>query len=744
MSFRKNLSPDQKMLLIVVGWVLVIGALCATLYALTPPAAPPTPVAPVTVNPGSNANAPGAPIEGAPRVFTAPGAQPPPDAPFADAPSAGKPAPQTFTAPGVGSGGPVGGPSSANGPGMPASGGPRLARNFETDGRPFAANAGQPPGGGALPLLPPPPGDARLGARPVRPSQLPPANSAAQSAFEAGSAALRAGNKSEAVADFARAVQLAPDNAPSRLNLASLYFDLNQPAKAVPHLRAVAASDPNNAAVQFNLARALLADKKLDAALPALRKTVQLAPDEREARAILARVLFERKQPKAAYDQWVTLAQKNPKDIEAQLQAAGIAGDVLKQPAQAEKWLRRAVAAAPNEPQPAILLGQVLLRKKDAQGAAAVLTKAAQARPDAFGVYPILADARSALGDNKGAAAALQSALSRLPQGKTDPQRAQIWATQNELRLALARTLAASQQWKAADAQFALYAKARPDDAGALLLWAQVAGELKNSKRQIEALRQAVRAAPQSAAAWTQLALAQRASGDKKGSLASFEKLNQLQPKNADVLFETARLQSELGQSAAAFDSWKGVIAARPQVVQAYPALLEAADQAGQNPDARQFLARELARQENPAALASIAQFYKSRNRASETRALLGDLMARAPKQRAARNALDALEKPSGAPQTAATVAPAAAPAPQNTPKIEVAAAPRNAPTSTPRTTPTINAPQSSATQSATSPIAAPILAKPRARASKSRIAPPKTAAPTPTNAPLLATPPTP
>ena len=742
MSFRSNLSPDQKMLIIVAAWLLALAATGATLYALTPPPAPPTPVAPVTVAPATVA--PDAPT-GESRVFTAPGAAAP-------APQTA-PTPQVFTVPGAAPPGAQvqSGPLSA-----PQNKGPRIAQNPGLGNHPLPLPQMQPPR--SMNGAPMPPG--ATGNRPAMPT--PPVNVEAQRAFEAGSAALRAGDKNQAASQFARAVQLAPDNVPSRLNLASVYLDLKQPDKAIPHLRAVATREPGNVGVQFTLARALLSQKKLDEALPYLRRTVQLAPHEREARVILAQVLFDKKQPQDAYEQWASLAQENPKDIEAQMQAAALANDVLKQPAQAQKWLRRAVSAAPREPQPALMLGQVLLRQKDAKGAASVLSKAAQNNPDNFAIYPLLADARTAAGDSKGAATALQSALAKLPTGKTDAQKQEIRATEGALRLALGRTLGASKQtkaarvefdkaapllprdpqpralgaiaalqlgdnagaiqgfksalaldpkraddrktlaqllaqsknWKQAGAQFALYNQSKPGDAEALLQWAQVAGQLKDGKLQAQVLGKAVKVAPKNAAAWTQLALAQRENGDKRGALTSFEQLNKIRPNDADALYETARLQSELGDNAAALGNFKSVIEARPAATPAYPALLEAADKAGQGADARQFLVRAMAQKENVAALKQVLNFYQRKNQSAQARAFLTDLVARAPQQDAPRTALDALKgatEPTPVQPTATTITPTPT-------KIALAAAP----------TPTVEPTAKPLTSSALSSVIAP------------------------------------
>lgn len=686
MSLRNSLSPDRKIALIAAGWALVLAAEAALLYSLTPAPQPRPATAPLTVQDAAT------PTPLSPGAATAP----PPVAPGQD----------VFTAPGVNP--PAQNPATApndagvSAPAMPAAP-PR-----------FAANPGANAPASASPLS-----NALAFAPPVSSAANAPAGGAAQVAFEAGATALRRGDKEAARAEFARAVQLAPDNLPSRLNLASLYLDAKQPAQAIPHLQVVAARDPKNAAVHFTLARALLADKKLDAATPELRRVIELAPAERAPRALLAQVLFDRKQPREAYAQWAALAQKDPKDVEAQIQAGALANDVLKQPDHAEKWLRRAVSAAPREPQPALMLGQLLLAQKDAKGAAAVLTRAAQARPDAFALYPALADARTAAGDLKGAANALQSALQKLPQGQTDAQRAQLRATEGALRLARGRALGQSRQtaaaraeferaakllsrdpqprslaalaalqskdaagaisnlrvalqldpkragdrkllaqlladqkkWREADAQFALYDAAHPGDAPTLAQWAQVAGQLKDSKREAQIWAKAARADPKNAEIWTRLALAQRAGGDQKAALASFTALSKLRPNDANARYEMAQLQSALGDHGAAYQNWKRVIAARPELAAGYPALLEAAKRAGQNDDARQFLVRALASQgENVAAIQGVLAFYERQNKPDQARDFLNDLVARDPKQKAARTALDALTKVAATP----------------------------------------------------------------------------------------------
>jgi tetratricopeptide (TPR) repeat protein len=536
----------------------------------------------------------------------------------------------------------------------------------------------------------------------------------AKAAFDRGAAALKAKDLPTALAAFREVVGLAPDDVATRLNLSLIYGAMNQPQNALPHLQKAAQLQPKNAPIQFNLGRTYLALKKPDQALPYLRKTVQLAPKERESRALLGEVLLNKRQPKEAYPHFAFLANADKKDIQAHLTAAAIANDVLNKPKEAERLLRRANEGNPREPQPAIMLAQLLAGQKKPKEAVKVLSAAVKARPDVYELYPPLAEARSAAGDAKGATDALKSAIMRLPVGKTDKEKEALKVAQAELRIALGRTLgnskktkealvefekasqlfpkaaepkrlaaiaalqlkqtskaidllesalkidpkrddnrrllaqtlASEKKWKESDAQWAIYNSKQPKDVDALLIWAQVADQMKNKARQLEIAKKMTVAAPKDPFAWGQLAVLQKRNGDNDEALNSLKTLQKLQPKSPDAAYEIALLQTQKGNQKEAFDNWRIVLENRPEYKDGYSPMLEAADKAEQNGTARAFLVRVLAKKpENLDALNEILKFYEKKNQTNEAKLFLTDLIERDPNQKSAKTILASFEK---------------------------------------------------------------------------------------------------
>ena len=368
-----------------------------------------------------------------------------------------------------------------------------------------------------------------------------------------------------------------------------------------------------------------------------------------------------------------------------------------------------------------LALGRTLGASKQAREARAQFDKAATLLPKNPQPRALGAVAALELKDNAGTIRGFKSALALDPKRLDD-------------RKTLAQLLTESKNWKEADAQFALYSQGKPNDVGALMQWSQVAAQLKDPKRAAQVLGKAVKVAPRDAKVWTRLALAQRESGDKKGALDSFNQLNKLKPNDADVLYETARLQSELGDNTAAFANFKRVVDARPEAVEAYPALLEAANKAGQGANARQFLVREMAEKENGAALKQILDFYSSKNQSGEARAFLNDLVARAPKQDGPRTALSAMKgakvEPASAnstalppilPQVNLSIVPKAMPTPTvtatATPTVKPEVQPAKLPETAPR--PDAQAPRETMRKPASKPLTSPTLAPSDARAIK-------------------------
>ena len=132
---------------------------------------------------------------------------------------------------------------------------------------------------------------------------------------------------------------------------------------------------------------------QLDSALEFYRHALELAPDDRDAHVGVGRMLVRKRQPIEAAREYEWVLQRTPDDTEARLGLAecrieqgqaeaslplvdavltadpalpaalylrGKAAFVLGKPGEAEKWLRKMVAAAPGEPEALHLLIQTL------------------------------------------------------------------------------------------------------------------------------------------------------------------------------------------------------------------------------------------------------------------------------------------------------------------------------------------------------------------------------------------------
>jgi tetratricopeptide (TPR) repeat protein len=322
---------------------------------------------------------------------------------------------------------------------------------------------------------------------------------------------------------------------------------------------------------------------------------VRLAPKERAARVLLAQVYASQKQAENAYTQWAALAEADARDLEAHLQAAGLAADFLKRPRDAEKWLRRAQKGSPRDPRPALLLGRFLLAKRDPKGAAQVLGQIAKTRPDVFEIYPLLADARAAIGDSRGAREALGSAILRLPKGTTSAQRAQIARAEGGLRLSLGRLWGQAKKPREARTEFARAATLLPRETEAHSMLALASLQSGDRSGAVKALQSALaidpkrlrdrrflaqllaqnrnwkpasaqyalytQAQPRDVGAWEEWAQVAARAGETEQELRILAKLTELQPRNARLHLQRGALLRDRKRPAEALMSFERALA---------------------------------------------------------------------------------------------------------------------------------------------------------------------------------------
>jgi tetratricopeptide (TPR) repeat protein len=133
-------------------------------------------------------------------------------------------------------------------------------------------------------------------------------------------------HREQALDDYQRLLELQPDRADFRLRLAQVLVECSRYGEALPHLERLHHEQPDNPDVQLALARC---------------RAVQLRT--KEARELLDAILKD-----------------HPDDFDALLQRGNLELNFEQRPAEAERWLRRAVQVRPHDPESYYLLYQSL------------------------------------------------------------------------------------------------------------------------------------------------------------------------------------------------------------------------------------------------------------------------------------------------------------------------------------------------------------------------------------------------
>ncbi len=256
----------------------------------------------------------------------------------------------------------------------------------------------------------------------------------------AGEFALSAGDTSDAVEKFEKAVALQPKNTfyQARLGLARLAAGGNQSARAVQDLQALSAADPTQYDADLALLNYFLGARNFDKAAAAveilerkqpenplshnLAGVVALAKkDPSRARAAFSRALelqpafypaarnlalMDRQDKKpdsaaARYEQFLT---HDPRNEEALLALVNLTQETKKSPGAVEAAIERVIAANPGSVRGHMAKIELLLRAGNAKGALLAAQQAHAALPDNSLIMSALAKTQLLTGDNTQAA----------------------------------------------------------------------------------------------------------------------------------------------------------------------------------------------------------------------------------------------------------------------------------------------------------------------------------------------------
>lgn len=452
---------------------------------------------------------------------------------------------------------------------------------------------------------------ARVPSAPAVPAAPPPKNAEAKKLFDGAMAALKKGELKNALAGLQAALKLEPDNMAVRSNLALVYNAMRQPKQALVHLQALVKLAPKDAGIHFELAKTYLGLRQLPEAETQLREVIRLQPKEKTGPALLAQVLVARKKPRDAYAVWQQMAKNDPKDVETRLQLAAVANDLLKQPKQAESWLKQAAAIPAGDPRPAILLSQLYMSRKQPKAAVQVLADAVKREPKVLELYPALAEARAATGDLPGATTALKIAIDRTPKPESlpaGPARLAATRTSATLHLAMGRLLGNARKIKEAKAEFQKVIQLAPQSSEGYSLLARTQFELKDRAGGVQSLKKALALDPKQPAEQRLLAQASLSTKDWKQADASYAAYTKLVPQDADAYVEWAQMWMQAKQPEKALSIWDKVAKAAPKSPIPYSQRANLYQQLGRNGDAlANYRKAAQLRPEDPEALYGIA-----------------------------------------------------------------------------------------------------------------------------------------
>jgi tetratricopeptide (TPR) repeat protein len=240
-----------------------------------------------------------------------------------------------------------------------------------------------------------------------------------------GNALAKRGNKSQAIAEYRKALQINPGYKVAHYNLGIALSDSGKTDEAVAEYRVALRLDPNYAEAHNNLGVALMADNEREDAVVEYSKALAVEPDYAEARYNLGNALLQAGNVDAAITQYRQALEVTPKDARI-LNNLGIAlsikGDDKGALAQYRKALaanpdfvdahfdlgvalvkdnrldeaateyRQALKLNPNYAKARFGLGKVLLRKGDLEAALACFQKPAAINPPTVAIWLNLGD----------------------------------------------------------------------------------------------------------------------------------------------------------------------------------------------------------------------------------------------------------------------------------------------------------------------------------------------------------------
>ena len=431
-----------------------------------------------------------------------------------------------------------------------------------------------------------------------------------------GAALIQGGDAEGGAQALEEAQRLAPDE---RLEFAlgDLYLSMNELQKAADTFEAATAANPEDRGANVRLfftrlrqgdsegalgllddllqktpedpmwlglrGAAFLAKKDWQGAEAAFRKTIAVAPDLAEPRLNLARLYRRQARWEEARKEYEQVLALHPQDSAAHREIAQLDLREGKQ-ADAITHLLTSLEAQPD-PRVALQLATLRLRMGDVTGAHDAAEKATQLSPDLGEAWLALGIVALAQGDLKGSEVALRKASEQLPDS---PQvwyhlagleiRRKNWqAARDDLKKAAAiapghpgvaarrvQVELSAGQPKAAEALAEGFLKVHPDLPTAYRLLAGVQEVLRQPDRARKTLASAQEKFGEGIAILLIQAEFERRQGNREEAVALYQRVLELDPKAAEVMFHKALVEVAAGNFEDAAASYEGVLALVP------------------------------------------------------------------------------------------------------------------------------------------------------------------------------------
>jgi tetratricopeptide (TPR) repeat protein len=372
---------------------------------------------------------------------------------------------------------------------------------------------------------------------------------------------LKAGNQQAAVLQLQKTIQAAPDFSQAHSELAKIYLEQNEPAKAFQEYLHAADIDPENIDANIKTGQFYLLGNKLDLARKYLKQALKSDPENDEVLVLMARLELMADNPDAA----VKLIKEKGKEADTSLKWLGLRAQIFKNQKkfdEAEKILKKGVAANPNNITACMMLLNLYQETSEGNKAKALVEQMAAHFPKAPQPHLILAGFYQKTGQLARTEKELKKIIELVPdkalpllqlaefykQNNLLNQAQQIVAEglkkfpdDNSLKVEEASLLFEEDDIEGVRSKLKALKEKIPDAVDVRLLEARILFEEGKQSESNEILLQLVREYPEWSSPWYYLAITELSRGESRQALNAINKAIEFTP--SDTRYYTFRSQ---------------------------------------------------------------------------------------------------------------------------------------------------------------------------------------------------------